>query len=185
MEIERLTAPQDERLTALLGLMERAFPREERREALWHRRAMADGDFYCCRVTDESRFIGLVCYWVHGDLVYLEHLAMAAECRNRGYGARVLEELHKRYAKFIIIAEVELPVDELTRRRCGFYERLGYRRLPEAHVQLPYHPDTAAVPLLLYAHASRTTEEIRASIPGFEHYLHERVMRYRDECCHP
>lgn len=185
MELERLTDPQDERLTTLLELMERAFPREERREALWHRRAMEDGDFYCCCVTDESRFVGLVCYWVHGDLVYLEHLAMATECRNRGYGARVLEELHKRYAKYIIIAEVEPPADELTRRRCGFYERLGYRRLPEAHVQLPYHPDTAAVPLLLYACSDRTTKEIRASIPSFERYLHEHVMLYRDERCHP
>lgn len=181
---QRITSFFDRRLWSLWPLMETSFPRAEQRDAGWHNHALDDEDFHCCALDDEGAFIGLACYWVSEDFVYLEHLAIAEDKRGQGYGSAVLKQLQHDYAKFTIIAEVEPPVDEVTRRRCAFYEKSGFRRLPDQHVQPAYHLDTAPVPLLLYAYDARASEtEIRALLPRFEVYLRECVMFYRDCGC--
>lgn len=185
MEFQRITGIFDRRLRTLWPLMEKAFPREERRDAGWHQHALEDEDFHCCYLCDKGQFIGLACYWVSEDFLYLEHLAIEEEHRDHGYGSAVLKQLQQDYAKLTILVEVEPPIDEQTRRRCVFYEKNGFMRLPDEHVQLPYHPDTAPVPLLLYVRARTNEDGMRHLLPRFEHYLHERVMLYRDADCHP
>lgn len=185
MDFQRITSFFDRRLRMLWPLMEKVFPRAERRDAKWHQCALDDEDFTCCYLSEDGQFIGLACYWVSERFVYLEHLAIADEMRGQGYGSAVLKQLQRNYAKLNIIAEVEPPVNEQTHRRCTFYEKNGFLRLPDEHVQLPYHPDTSPVPLLLYAYTHVNEDEIRRLLPRFERYLRERVMVYRDADCHP
>lgn len=183
MEIERLTDPQDARMAELWALMERAFPREERRELFWHRKALKNKAFHCCRLHQDGRFIGLMCYWLHTPFIYLEHLAVTEKARGHGCGHAALGALAAMSPQLCCIAELEPPVDELTRRRCRFYESAGFTALPVAHVQLPYHEDTACVPLVLYATGDSQCTSLL--IPNFEHYVHETVMRYRPPKCRP
>lgn len=185
MEFQRITSLFDRRLRVLWPLMEKAFPREERRDARWHQSALDDEDFHCCYLCEDGQFIGLACYWVSDSFVYLEHLAIADEKRGQGYGSAALKQLQQDYAKLSLIAEVEPPVDEQTRRRCAFYKKNRFVRLPDEHVQLPYHPDTAPVLLLLYGYAHAKEDEVRRLLPRFECYLRERVMLYRAPDCHP
>lgn len=181
---QRITSIFSRQVQSLWALMEQAFPRAERRDAAWHHRALEDEDFHCCALNENGEFIGLACFWVNADFVYLEHLAMAEDKRGQGRGSSAMKQLQRDYAKFTIVAEVEPPVDDVTRRRCSFYEKSGFIRLPDEHVQPAYHPDTEPVPLLLYAYDARANEEeMRALLPRFESYLRERVMFYRDCGC--
>ena len=68
---------------------------------------------------------GFLAVWEFESFIYIEHFAVDPALRNSGTGSAMLQELVKQYQKPICL-EVELPEDELTRRRIGFYERNGF-----------------------------------------------------------
>ena len=82
-------------------------------------------------------FVGLVLYWESATFLYVEHFRILPELRNRHHGQRILAEL-SRQGK-IIILEIDPPMDEISMRRRGFYERCGLAGNPYSHVRPPYH----------------------------------------------
>jgi ribosomal protein S18 acetylase RimI-like enzyme len=68
----------------------------------------------------------------------VEYLAVKEKLRGDGIGTRVMREFLSRMADVPVVLEVELPVCQLTRRRVGFYERLGLRLMPDFYVQPSY-----------------------------------------------
>ena len=66
--------------------------------------------------------------------------ASVRSCGGRRYGAKALEELG-RDGKTVVL-EIDPPVDEIARRRQGFYQRCGFAVNPYPHV----HPLPAGVP---------------------------------------
>lgn len=86
---------------------------------------------------------GFLAVWEFESFIYIEHFAVDPALRNSGTGSAMLQELVKQYQKPICL-EVELPEDELTRRRIGFYERNGfvfneYPYIPATHFQRKIH----------------------------------------------
>lgn len=158
------------------ALCESAFPRSERRSWAQHRRAMAaEPGFECVQVSRGGRVVALVFYWELQHGLFVEHLAVAPECRGQGIGRAVLQWLQQKGQP--IILEIEPVVDSLTRRRLSFYSAAGFSELPYEHVQLPYHADSAAVPLRLLSWPIAMTEN---QVIIFEQELRERVMQYVD-----
>ena len=47
----------------------------------------------------------------------------------------------------LLLLEVELPEEELSRRRIGFYERCGFTLHPYEYLQPPYHAEGEPFPL--------------------------------------
>ena len=103
-----------------------SFPYNEQREPDSQAKIMSDPEYHFELIYDEGRFVGEVLSWENADFIYIEHFCMLPDVRGRGCGARALELLRAR-GKTIIL-EIDPPVDDISRRRKGFYERNGFFR---------------------------------------------------------
>lgn len=138
MKLLHLTDPNHPLFDTAFGLYTNAFPYLERRDVQEHCRILKKSDYHMDVLADEDGFAGIVFYWETADFLFLEHLATVPEKRGNGFGGAALELLKAKEKP--IILEIEPPVDELTRRRLGFYERNGLVLNPYRHIQAKYHP---------------------------------------------
>ena len=142
-----------------------AFPRNERRNTEAQRENVdARANFHCLLAEDEGKAVGFITCWHFGDFCYGEHLATDPACRNHGYGARILSTLNAKLstqnAPMPFVLEVEMPADDLSRRRIAFYERNGFTLWRDcAYMQPPYRPEDAPLPMLLMVKGNLSPEE--------------------------
>lgn len=86
-----------------------------------------------CLADAEHNVLGYVLLWRHedGKHILIDYLCVPARQRNRGIGARLLEEMRRYYpADTVFLWESEAPTgdaaqDEMILRRLGFYQRCG------------------------------------------------------------
>lgn len=146
IEIKRIESDSDPLYVWMVKLLTEAFPEEERRDIdQLHRLIDTEKRFNCCVAIRDTEPVGLINFWDFDDFLYIEHLATAAEMRNRRIGEKMLEFLLN--TKRTIVLEVERPVDELTRRRIKFYQRNGFVLLPYDYVQPPYRKGGTELPM--------------------------------------
>lgn len=147
--------PED---TGWLGFIEtlytEAFPADERRAFQAVKELLVTTPaFHLTGIRADGRPAGLLSYWKWDDLAYVEHFAVDAGCRGGGLGAGALNRLLSQL-DIPVVLEVEPPVDELSRRRIGFYERLGFRLWSCPYVQPPYDKDRNPLDLLLMTYGN-------------------------------
>ena len=152
------------------NLLVASFPAEEYRD-LDQLRQYADSreTFRCNVILDEDATpIGLFNYWDFGTFCYGEHFAIDPARRNGGYGARVIERLCADLAPRPLVLEVEMPDNDLARRRIGFYQRQGFRLWDKPYRQPPDKPGDSFLPMLLMAYgaldADRAYDEVKQRI---------------------
>ena len=73
-----------------------------------------------------------------------------------------------------MILEIDPPVDAVSIRRRGFYQRCGFVENPYPHVHPPYHAGHAGHALVILTAPSAISAEEYA---GFANFLRERVMK--------
>ena len=156
-------------------LLTSAFPEEEYRDLTEMR------EFTTCRqkfhnnmIYDGNTFIGLITYWDFGSFYYVEHFATLPEMRNRGYGKAVLQNM-KELLRLPIVLEVELPAEEMARRRIGFYSRQGFKLWKHEYMQPPYRPGGESLPMLLMASGDLDEEK---DFEAIEKTIHREVYGY-------
>ena len=148
--IERITTSNSDEYLYTERLLTASFPRDEYR-ALQQQRSNVDGNEAFCMtiLCNDGCPIGLLSYWRFDDYIYIEHFAIEATQRNKGYGALVLKQLLKTESK--VVLEVELPTDETSCRRIGFYGRCGFEMCDGEYIQPAYRADSNEVPMRLMA----------------------------------
>lgn len=130
-----------------------AFPENERRNIDAQRRNTDQcAAFNCLCAVDDGSLVGFITCWTIDDFCYVEHFATDVSARNRGYGGRIMALLQERMGGKPVVLEVEMPEDEMSRRRIGFYARQGFL-LWEDHdyMQPPYCAGDAPLPMRLMA----------------------------------
>ena len=132
---------------AVYGKMEAAFIREERRDIEPARALLQNPLYKMYHLEEDGERVGFVALWTLGEWAFVEHLAIDAQYRNRGYGAMALEVLKKRFSK--IVLEVEQPVTEMAARRIGFYERCGFCRNDYPYRQPSYREAGGEIDMFL------------------------------------
>ena len=116
---------------------------------------------------------GFLAVWEFESFIYIEHFAVDPALRNSGTGSAMLQELVKQYQKPICL-EVELPEDELTRRRIGFYERNGFVFNEYPYIQPPISKGKSPVPLRIMTYRSEITRE---EFQKMKEILYRRVYK--------
>lgn len=117
---------------------EDSFPTEERRDYELVLNLIAnDSRFSLTTLIRDGQYAGFITGWDFGDFIYLEHFAIDASMRNGGIGSKALKAYLGPLDKPVVL-EVELPTDEMSKRRIGFYERLGLKLDTRTYFQPPY-----------------------------------------------
>lgn len=131
-----------------------SFPIEERRDLPDQRRNIdSNTDFTLLLAEDGGMPVGFFTIWDFGDFSYCEHFATAPTSRNKGYGSRILE-LVLENLRHPLVLEVELPDNDLSRRRISFYQRHGFKLMDTYHyTQPPYRCGGASLPMHLMVYS--------------------------------
>ena len=172
MYFERITDSQHPMYGTAIELYQKSFPLHEQRETPSQERILRHPDYHFTLVYDEKQFVGMVLYWETSEFLYVEHFCILPELRNQHYGQRILAELGKQGKTLIL--EIDPPVDEISMRRKGFYERCGFTENLYPHVHLPYHQENQGHELVVMSCPGKITQE---EYDAFDGYLKRKVMR--------
>ncbi len=126
----------------IIDLYIESFPEDERRSIVKFRNLFENFD--CFHVLaffeGDDEFVGFLTYWDCGTFRYGEHFAILPEKRNGGRGAQCLKMAIDLMGKPMIL-EAEPPIDEMAKRRIGFYERNGFKLWKNLYYQQPAYED--------------------------------------------
>lgn len=155
-----------------------AFPENEHRDIAEQRDNVDNNPlFHNIIIYKEEQPIGFIAYWKFEGFCYIEHLATSPDVRNGGYGKKILEQLHQTLQTPVVL-EVEKPEEEMSRRRIGFYERLGYRLLDIPYVQPPYRKSDPFFPMHLMVY---DPEGLIKDINPLRQNIYQHVYHYSPE----
>ncbi len=141
-----------------IALYESAFPEIERRPTA-HEIAMTDPRFEIRIIRqNDGTFAGFITLWHFSDFDYVEHFAMLPALRGGGLGSQTLQTLQKESTKPIVL-EIELPENDLSRRRMSFYQRNGFSAMPQHYEQPSYAPALPSLPLMIMTTATNHSDK--------------------------
>ena len=115
-----------------------AFPLNERRDfELTKLLIVNDPAFNLYTFAQDDVYVGFITTWQFADFLYVEHFAIDNARRSGGIGSNALTLLIEK-TELPILLEVELPLDEMAKRRIQFYERLDFKFHNYPYQQPPY-----------------------------------------------
>lgn len=139
-----------------------SFPADERRSINQLKQILdSNSKFSIVAATNDDEFEGFASFWRFDEFVYIEHLAVNPNLRNRGVGKKFVEYIQGCFKNDKIVIEVEPDTDSLTHRRIGFYIRLGFALRKEVkYIQPPYSSNQNSLELWLMTYGDCTDEQL-------------------------
>lgn len=150
--IKKLSQKQEE-IQFSKDLYEKSFPIEERRDFSLVLDIYKTDLLSLNLIYDNETMVGILNYWDFNDFLYIEHLAVSEQYRNRKIASKVLEQLNTQNK--LIVLEVELPRDELSKRRIDFYQRNAFSIQPYPYFQPPYRKGEERIKMHLMANTQK------------------------------
>ncbi len=173
MEFIRHTDIENEAFRRAFALYQISFPAHEQRRLEDQRSAMADPRYFCESIWDGETFCGLMFYWELDGFSYIEHFAVDSVSRSQGIGSKCLSAFCAKKKR--IILEIDPLVDEISVRRKGFYERLGFHYNGYSYTHPSYRTGCTPHQLLIMSWPNPITEE---EFDTFSRDLWHVVMQY-------
>ncbi len=172
MEFEKLGK---EDIRSMYDLMEEAFPEEERRKYEKHKQLYENGCFEIFGKKDETgKVIAVMSIWNLEDVRYAEHLAVDPCLRGQKIGENLLQWVLKKN-DLPLVLEVELPENEIAKRRIGFYQRQGLYYNEYPYLQPPLQEGHGMLPLRLMTYPEKIDEK---TYHRYEKQIHQKVYFY-------
>lgn len=171
LELDRLRDPADPRFKTAMSHYAASFPPHEQRRAGSQAAIMAEDAYYFYLLREGGEDVGALLCWQSGEFIYVEHFFIYSDCRGKGYGGRALTALGE--LGKVVILEIDPPVDEVARRREGFYLRCGFYPNPYPHVHPPYHRGKEGHTLVILSSPRPIGQ---GEYDRFNQYLQSRVM---------
>ena len=155
-EIQGINAPE---IKLVRKTYEDSFPPEERRDYELVLSLIANEPrFSLTALTRDEQYAGFITGWDFGAFIYLEHFAIDESMRNGGIGSKAFKAYLEQLDKPVVL-EVEMPTDEMSRRRIGFYERLGLTLDTHTYFQPPYRKGDDSLEMRLMTYGSLDLEK--------------------------
>ena len=163
---KRLKTTTSEEYRFAEELLTASFPADEYRPLEEQRRNVESIDMFHMNILFAGEEpAGLLSYWQFDGYIYVEHFAIHPTLRGKGYGHEAIDGLIREQRN--IVLEVEIPTDDITRRRIAFYTRCGLTLCPKEYIQPAYRTDGNELPMrIMYCgiDAEKDFEKIRATI---------------------
>lgn len=158
----------------IYGLLSASLPAEEIRSFELQFKLFSKKPYHLyVKKTEQGEIIGILSAWEFEDLRFIEHLAVNESFRGGGIGGKILEEYLKMDDRQVIL-EVELPDNDMAKRRIGFYERHGFGLNTFQYEQLPLNKGDQPLPLYLMTYPVTLSEE---EFEKKKEFLYDSVYR--------
>lgn len=155
MQLEQILNPGD--FPAVYRLMERAFPKWERRTCEKERALLSHPKYRIYAVREKGEICGFISAWDFDDFHFVEHFAVSEEIRGAGIGSRMMR-IYLFQSRMPVYLEVEAPGTEEARRRVSFYRRLGFRFTDFGYIQPNLQDTDRSVYLNIMSYPDELTE---------------------------
>ncbi len=176
MNLIRVTDAKSNEFAEAFEIYKSSFPIYEQRRLKDQIDALSDEDYYFEIVKDdENTVLGILLSWKNEDFVYVEHLAILQSARGKNIGTRILEHL-KQKESLPIILEIDPPVDEISIKRKGFYENLGFEMLDKAHLHPVFIKGYEPYDLKVFSYPKIDDQMYEK----YNIFLFNRVMQYSE-----
>lgn len=112
-----------------------SFPIHEQRKDKQQKKAFENNRYHLDVLVEDEKFISFIAWWDFNRYIYIEHFAVNPELRGQSLGSKTL----RRFAEInnkVIILEIDPLIDEISKKRFEFYDKLGFQLNPYTH----YHP---------------------------------------------
>ena len=133
--------PNSAEIEQAIKLYVEAFPSCERREIdewLSYLEEKSQKPFTLFAILMDNAFAGIISCWELANFIYVEHFAVNKDARGNGIGAQTISALKEHYNNTPLVLEVEVPTEEMSIRRVGFYQRQGFHLNESKYLQPPY-----------------------------------------------
>ncbi len=170
MEFERITTPKHYLYEKAMALYKTSFPIYEQREDFSQLQILQNKDYHFDIIKEKGEFIGEILYWDIGGVFYIEHFCIHSTMRNKGFGQKILNV----YQSIPLILEIDKPINEISIRRKGFYERCGFVENSFIHIHPAYHKGNAGHELIVMSSPKKLNNQ---EYERFNRYLKETVMK--------
>jgi len=144
-----------------------SFPLNERRVSNQQIEVLKKQGYQVEIYLSDNHIIGFIAFWTTADFIYIEHLAIAPEVRNKGLGSAILKPFIEK-EPIPVILEIEPIIDDLTRRRLKFYESLGFVQYAHPHYQPPYHTSDQPLHLVILTYPNQIDENLYRQFTKFQ-----------------
>ena len=164
----------DEKFERVFSILESSFPKSERGNAELHRREHSRDNFRCMCCEPEGVPAAFINYYElpEQEFIFVEHFAVSEELRGKGVGSAMMRELIAGYSPLNIVLEVESPVDDITRRRVAFYQRLGFSLNSGAYFQPPFYGNPQPLPLKLMSTIPLSAASFESTALSIHHNIY-------------
>lgn len=142
----------------IFEIMEDAFPLSERR-TFEKQLLLFDNSFYKPYVYYKNNIIeAFILCWEICKVIFIEHFAVDKKLRGTGIGTKLLKDFLNSSHRPVCL-EVELPENEITKRRISFYERLGFKLNDFEYFQPSLQPGQKKIQLKIMSYPEKLSEE--------------------------
>lgn len=165
----------------LLNLVEKtyndSFPEEERRDFSLIRKLISDDHRFTVYILmRNAEYVGFITAWEFDTFTYAEHFAIDEVARNGGIGAKAMMQFLA-LCKPPVVLEVEMPDGEMSKRRIGFYERLGFVLDNHVYHQPPYRSGDSWLEMRLMTYGAI---DLNHSLTDVKNCIYQHVYGVKD-----
>jgi len=101
------------------------FPKKEVKEYSYLKGMFENGIAHALVKKKDDTIIGALCYMEVEDYVFIDYFVIIDAYQGKQLGQQMLQYFKETMNKPIIL-EVELPTDDISKRRIAFYKRMGF-----------------------------------------------------------
>lgn len=145
IQIKQIT---EQHISQAVSLYTEAFPKIERRPVVqWLHLWQIQKHFEIIEISSGDLFAGFISYWGFKDFIYIEHFATAKSLRGNGIGGMAIDAFKQTCQGKPVILEVEMPTDDISKRRIAFYGKHGFTLSANPYIQPAYRANDAPIEL--------------------------------------
>lgn len=148
----------EEHFNEFYGYLEKCFLREEYRSFEAQKALIKKKIYEILFCILEGKTVGVIAFWHLDDFIFIEHLAVDESMRGQKIGTKMLEFIKKHFNTRVIL-EVELPYNEINRKRIAFYEHSGFIYNDFEYYQKPLNKGDEPLPLRIMSYPDSLSAE--------------------------